>query len=52
MGQVSVAVLLDKFVAASALIKYEANERAKLERKKREVDSMCVCVCVYIYTYI
>jgi hypothetical protein len=35
--QVSVAVLIDKFVSASALIKYEANEKALNERKKKEV---------------
>ena len=35
--QVSVAVLIDKFVSASAMIKFEANEAKLAERKKREV---------------
>jgi hypothetical protein len=34
---VSVAVLIDKFVSASALIKFEANAEILEERKKKEV---------------
>ena len=36
-GQVSVAVLIDKFVSATALIKFEEVERALNERKSKEV---------------
>ena len=35
--QVSVAVLIDRFVSASALIKFEAHEAVLAERKKKEV---------------
>ena len=33
----SVAVLIDRFVSASALIKFEAHEAVLAERKKKEV---------------
>ena len=33
------AVLIDKFVSASAMIKFEANEAKLAERKKKEVRS-------------
>jgi hypothetical protein len=36
-GQVSVAVLIDKFVSATALIKFEEVARALGERKAKEV---------------
>jgi hypothetical protein len=36
-GQVSVAVLIDKFVSATALIKFEEVQRALIERKSKEV---------------
>ena len=35
--QVSVAVLMDKFVSSSALIKFEQHEKLMKERKAKEV---------------
>jgi hypothetical protein len=40
VGQVSVAVLIDKFVSATALINFEEVERALRERKAKQVRSI------------